>query len=583
MSKDKKCCNKKNCGCSDKFKSLSYSNVNCNGSPGCGTSLTTDCVFQPNFGYPCIGINPGMSLTEILQLFSTSIYNAQESALTVQEEGVTVTTNTSLMNFLGSFVELTATGPNSVDIRIEGNLIADLLDTDDNAITDTADLATSQVLWEDSIPVSFPGITYPFWQGDIASTQLLTYTLVFNPVSKNWVPFNAKPFINAFACTLYTNNGFINVNAGGTRTVGLNDGNLTFTYSSTTNCSGQSSTVGARGFNVYLGANGGEGGQNGINLYSGQGAIRTNHTRIYSGQYKSRSDWANSVTSEPDVMLQNAEVNRGIHYTLLGFFNDTQNGQIPFAGDNVSGQRIPNTVTLQFFSNPMDQLVGQAYNSNQWYTPDATITKVPDYFDYTLGTAKETRPLVEGGGHLEIRRFTPNIHHNGSTTNQVGFGDIALIHGSGGGSNLPQARFRHTGQWKWHQYGYGNFTGPLAYILGVTNNDGEVIEITLQSIVQQHLLELNEQVVVAYALRPEDNKKLILLDDNSNTNLIVPNNTSEAIPIGFSCKIVRNGSGTITLDPEGGVTVNTAIGSPFGSQYLTHEIIKTDTDTWLLI
>ena len=97
-------------------------------------------------------------------------------------------------------------------------------------------------------------------------------------------------------------------------------------------------------------------------------------------------------------------------------------------------------------------------------------------------------------------------------------------------------------------------------------------------------LDINAQTGTSYTLVLADVGKLITLSNAAAITLTVPPNSSAAFPTGTQITITQTGAGQVTVAEGSGVTVNSADAAlGLRAQYSTATLIKTATDTWLLI
>lgn len=74
--------------------------------------------------------------------------------------------------------------------------------------------------------------------------------------------------------------------------------------------------------------------------------------------------------------------------------------------------------------------------------------------------------------------------------------------------------------------------------------------------------------------------KLLDMDSGSARTITVPTNASVAFPIGSRIRVLRSGTGTVTIAAAGGVTLLTAGRSKLRAQGSVGELIKVGTDRW---
>ena len=94
---------------------------------------------------------------------------------------------------------------------------------------------------------------------------------------------------------------------------------------------------------------------------------------------------------------------------------------------------------------------------------------------------------------------------------------------------------------------------------------------------------LNAQTGTTYTLVLTDAGKLVTLSNAAAITLTVPLESSVGYAIGSSIDIVQIGAGQVTVAGAGGVTVNATPGLKLRAQYSAGTLIKTASNTWLLV
>lgn len=99
---------------------------------------------------------------------------------------------------------------------------------------------------------------------------------------------------------------------------------------------------------------------------------------------------------------------------------------------------------------------------------------------------------------------------------------------------------------------------------------------------------INAQTGTSYTLVLTDNGKFVEMNNSSSNTLTVPPNSSVAFSVGTQISIVQTGSGTTTITPGSGVTVNyysstSSATRTLRAQWAAATLIKRATDTWVLI
>lgn len=99
-----------------------------------------------------------------------------------------------------------------------------------------------------------------------------------------------------------------------------------------------------------------------------------------------------------------------------------------------------------------------------------------------------------------------------------------------------------------------------------------------------HQLPINAQTSTAYTLVLTDGQaKLVTLTNGAAITLTVPANASVAFPIGTYISLLQGGAGQVTVAAAAGVTLNGTPGLKLRAQWSMGTLIKTDTNTWVLV
>ncbi len=97
-------------------------------------------------------------------------------------------------------------------------------------------------------------------------------------------------------------------------------------------------------------------------------------------------------------------------------------------------------------------------------------------------------------------------------------------------------------------------------------------------------LPFNAQVGTTYTLALTDAGDVVTLTNGSAITVTVPLNSSVAFPIGTQITLAQMGAGQVTVAGAAGVTVYSADSFlKLRAQYSSGTLIKTATNTWLLI
>jgi hypothetical protein len=100
---------------------------------------------------------------------------------------------------------------------------------------------------------------------------------------------------------------------------------------------------------------------------------------------------------------------------------------------------------------------------------------------------------------------------------------------------------------------------------------------------EENVRYLSTNAGTSYTLVAGDRGKLILCSNASPQTVTVPPNASVAYSIGTQIDLVQTGAGVLTVAQGGGVTVNATPSRAFRAQYSGASLVKTATDTWLLM
>lgn len=101
-------------------------------------------------------------------------------------------------------------------------------------------------------------------------------------------------------------------------------------------------------------------------------------------------------------------------------------------------------------------------------------------------------------------------------------------------------------------------------------------------------LTLNAQTGTTYTFVLTDNRnKLITASNASAQTYTIPTNASVAFPIGSTINVIAIGTGQVTIQGNGGVTVAstgaTATAPKLRAQYSAATMIKVGTDSWYVV
>lgn len=91
-----------------------------------------------------------------------------------------------------------------------------------------------------------------------------------------------------------------------------------------------------------------------------------------------------------------------------------------------------------------------------------------------------------------------------------------------------------------------------------------------------------ETASFSYMLLASEQNSILLANSSSAVSVVIPHNDTAAIDIGSSIKVVRSGAGEVQFNVESGVTLRTADANYLTAQWTSADLIKIDTNEWLL-
>lgn len=129
---------------------------------------------------------------------------------------------------------------------------------------------------------------------------------------------------------------------------------------------------------------------------------------------------------------------------------------------------------------------------------------------------------------------------------------------------------------------YGGASGVATRL--AKGDDGQILELDsgLPAWKTKGVTPINSQTG-NYTLVLSDTGKLITLTSSSAITLTIPTNASVAFPIGTQIDLSQMGAGKVTF-AGAGVTINSKGGNKaIADKFVGVSLIKTDTNTWLLV
>lgn len=101
--------------------------------------------------------------------------------------------------------------------------------------------------------------------------------------------------------------------------------------------------------------------------------------------------------------------------------------------------------------------------------------------------------------------------------------------------------------------------------------------------IEENVRYLSNVTGTTYTLVLADRGKLLLCSNAAAQTVTVPTNATAAFAIGTQLDLVQTGVGVLTIAAAGGVTINATPSLAFRARYSGASLIKTATDTWLLL
>ena len=130
-------------------------------------------------------------------------------------------------------------------------------------------------------------------------------------------------------------------------------------------------------------------------------------------------------------------------------------------------------------------------------------------------------------------------------------GIVCFVRQTDGGSVINQIQYYHNGEWRW---------------------SGDSADITLKT--------------ADYTITKDDAGKTINVSSESPTDITITVPANSTIPFinGQKIEIFRSGTGNVEIEGAVGVTINSKNSNKkIAAQYSGCVLLKTDTNTWLLI
>lgn len=304
--------------------------------------------------------------------------------------------------------------------------------------------------------------------------------------------------------------------------------------------------------------------------------------------YLNVQDNSAALSSDVDVLL-NVFNGAGISITstyigfthstsvpILRFYEDFDNGT-----NYISIQPPASLASTNAYTLPSSAAVGLLHNdgSNVWSW--STVSN-SDLASGVGGIYKGSGNIAAGAVATVGNTSSFTINYNGGNAALTVIDNSGTLLGSDNG--LKTLSVDNTGT-------YTDVAGTTAtsvigrdasgYISAVTVGQG--MELASGSLNATQNRAINAQTGTSYTLVLSDAGKLVTLSNASAITLTIPTNASVAFPTGTVIDIAQIGAGQVTVGGAS-VTINSADGDKkLRVQYSSGSLIKTGTDTWLLV
>jgi hypothetical protein len=200
-----------------------------------------------------------------------------------------------------------------------------------------------------------------------------------------------------------------------------------------------------------------------------------------------------------------------------------------------------------------DGKVAYIYNQSNdtWYALGAAVNTNAEYTwtaDQTFGAVVNFDMVANA--KAGINNFQNPDARDAAITSPSN-GVVCFVRQTNGGSVINQIQYYHNGEWRW--------SGDSADISLKTSN---------------------------YTITKDDAGKTINVSSESPTDLTItiPANSSTPFVNGQKVEIFRSGTGNVIIAGAVGVTINSKNSNKkIAAQYSGCVLLKTDTNTWLLI
>jgi hypothetical protein len=152
--------------------------------------------------------------------------------------------------------------------------------------------------------------------------------------------------------------------------------------------------------------------------------------------------------------------------------------------------------------------------------------------------------------------------------------------------------------------GINNFLNPAARDAAITSPVAGLVAFVQQNAAGTDINDIQiydgsrwrtsgDHILLSAIINPTYDNYTVVLDDagttlnvssSNNITITIPANSTTAFKVGQKIEIIRSGTGSVSVLPAGGVTLNSKNGNrKIASQHSGAVLTKMDTNTWLLI
>jgi hypothetical protein len=95
------------------------------------------------------------------------------------------------------------------------------------------------------------------------------------------------------------------------------------------------------------------------------------------------------------------------------------------------------------------------------------------------------------------------------------------------------------------------------------------------------LYNFNTATTSSYTIELSDAGKIVEMSQSSSSSVVVPLDSSINFPVGSNITILQTGTGSVTIIPAGGVTINATPGLRLRNQWSSATLVKRGSNLWV--